>query len=176
MGPAATLKSCLKHPQSMPRGKRTIPRMMKVLSRPQPVFATVDAVEEAFYDALNRGDSSGMMSLWVDDEDAVCVHPSGDRFVGIQAIKSSWEAIFSQGVMTITPRSRKAYMSAVIVVHNLVEELTLNSSEGSSKVVSFIITNVYSRSPKGWRILMRQSVQTSEEQASLERARNETIH
>jgi ketosteroid isomerase-like protein len=148
---------------------------VKTATRPQPVFATVDAVEEAFYDALNRGDAVGLMSLWSEDEDCVCVHPTGDRFVGIDAIKASWDSILQNGGMSIAPRSRRSYMGAVIVVHNLVEELQIGTDHGI-QVVSFIVTNVYSRSPKGWRILMHQSVQTSEEQACLERARNETIH
>jgi ketosteroid isomerase-like protein len=143
--------------------------------RPQPVFTTVDAVEEAFYDALNRGDCKGMMSLWAEDDESVCVHPSGDRFVGIAAIKASWDALFQKGGMCIAPRSRCTYMGAVMVVHNLVEELQLNTDRGVEQV-SFIATNVYTRNPKGWRILMHQSVQTSEEQACLERARHETIH
>jgi ketosteroid isomerase-like protein len=139
------------------------------------MFATVDAVEEAFYDALNRGDSLGLMSLWSDDEDCVCVHPSGERYVGVDAIRASWDTLLANGGMLISPRSRRSYLGAVMVVHNLVEELQLCSASGT-QVLSFIVTNVYSRSPKGWRILMHQSVQTSEEQASVERARNETIH
>jgi ketosteroid isomerase-like protein len=148
---------------------------LKVAHRPQPVFSTVDAVEEAFYDALNRGDVVGMMSLWSDDDDCVCVHPSGDRYVGTDAIKASWDLLLAQGGIPISPRSRRSYMGAVLVVHNLVEELQMPPERGS-EIVSFIVTNVYSRSPKGWRILMHQSVQTSQEQACLERARNETIH
>ncbi len=148
---------------------------MKTAPRPAPVFATVDAVEEAFYDALNRGDAIGLMSLWADDEECVCVHPSGARHVGWDAIKASWDSLLANGGMTVAPRSRRTYMGAVLVVHNVIEEQRMPDGNGA-QMVSFVATNVYSRSPRGWRILMHHSMQTSEEQASLERARSETIH
>ena len=48
---------------------------------------SAEAVEEAFYDALRRGDFAAMMAVWADDEDVICVHPSGSRHVGIEAVR-----------------------------------------------------------------------------------------
>ena len=50
---------------------------------------SAEAVEEAFYDALRRGDFAAMMAVWADDEDVICVHPSGPRHVGIEAVRAS---------------------------------------------------------------------------------------
>ena len=41
------------------------------------VFATAEAAEEAFYDAMQRGDAQGMMALWADDDDVTCEFKAG---------------------------------------------------------------------------------------------------
>ncbi len=57
-------------------------------------FATPQEVEEAFYDAFERGDIESMMSVWSDDESVVCIHPVGPRLHGFEQIKESWQQIF----------------------------------------------------------------------------------
>ena len=43
------------------------------------IFPTAQDAENAFYEALERGDLEGMMAVWSEDEDIVCVHPHGPR-------------------------------------------------------------------------------------------------
>ena len=120
------------------------------------VFATAEAAEEAFYDAMQRGDVAGMMALWADEEDAVCVHPSGQRLVGLPAIRAAFEEIFAGGGVDVRPTEVRVYQGAVIAVHNLVEKV-LVAGKMSSQVVECVATNVYVKQAGGWRIVLHHS-------------------
>jgi ketosteroid isomerase-like protein len=50
------------------------------------VFATPEDVETAFYEAIARADLAALMSVWADDEEIVCIHPTGQRLTGTDAI------------------------------------------------------------------------------------------
>jgi hypothetical protein len=43
------------------------------------IFATPEDVETAFYEAIARADLGALMSVWADDEEIVCIHPTGQR-------------------------------------------------------------------------------------------------
>ena len=40
---------------------------------------TAQDAENAFYEALEHGDLEGMMAVWAEDEEIICVHPTGPR-------------------------------------------------------------------------------------------------
>jgi len=46
------------------------------------IFPTAQDAETAFYEALERCDLDGMMAVWAEDEDILCVHPTGGRLTG----------------------------------------------------------------------------------------------
>lgn len=120
------------------------------------VFATAEAAEEAFYDAMQRGDLAGMMELWADDDDAVCVHPSGTRLVGLRAIRASFEEIFAQGGVDVRPSRPNVQQGATVAVHNLIEKVVVSGRQGS-RVVECVTTNVYLKGAAGWRIVLHHS-------------------
>ena len=43
------------------------------------LHATPEAVEQAFYDALEAGDVDALMSVWSEDDEIICIHPGGQR-------------------------------------------------------------------------------------------------
>ena len=43
---------------------------------------TPDEIEAAFYEALQCADIEKLMACWSDEDDILCVHPSGPRVVG----------------------------------------------------------------------------------------------
>ena len=61
------------------------------------IFPTAQDAENAFYEALERGDLEGMMAVWAEDEEIVCVHPGGPRLSGQDQVRESWAQIFSGG-------------------------------------------------------------------------------
>ena len=43
------------------------------------IFPTAQDAENAFYEALESRDLDGMMAVWAEDEEILCVHPLGAR-------------------------------------------------------------------------------------------------
>lgn len=117
-------------------------------------FATADATEAAFYDALARADLDGLMALWADDDEIVCVHPGAPRLVGHMAIRASWEAIFVHGGVHIKPLQRHAVQSTLSATHNVVEEIASDTGQAERHVLA---TNVYLKTAAGWRIMLHHA-------------------
>jgi ketosteroid isomerase-like protein len=107
-------------------------------------------VEAAFYDALNRADLDALMLLWADDEDIVCIHPVGPRLHGHAAIQASWEAIFEHGGLQIRPSHLHATHNLMSSVHTVIEGATVAGGEPAH----LLATNVYIKTPQGWRIVL----------------------
>ena len=132
------------------------------MQRPTSIAtASVEAAEEAFYDAMQRGDLAAMMALWLDDEDAVCVHPNGARLVGIAAIRDGFTAMFAHGGVDVRPSDVRSQLGATLAVHNLVEKV-LVSGAGGTQIVECVATNVYAKTPAGWRIVLHHAAAVSQ--------------
>lgn len=114
-------------------------------------LGSADDIEAAFYDAIGRADIDAMMALWADDEEIVCIHPGGLRLIGHASIRHSWETIFKNGGVPIHPIQLHVIHNVMTVVHSVVEEIQLPSGEQSDFHV--IATNVYLKTPAGWRIV-----------------------
>ena len=81
----------------------------------KPRFATPAAVEEAFYDAMARGDLQGLMSLWAEDDEIVCVHPGGPRTTGVRAVRRAWASVLTEQ-LDIRARSIRRYETMTTAV------------------------------------------------------------
>ena len=99
------------------------------------IFATPQDCESAFYEALERSDLDGMMAVWSEDEDVLCVHPGGARITGLAAIRDVWRQMFAGGarlaVVVGQVVGTQAMMMAVHSVHEFVSDrksTRLNSS------------------------------------------------
>lgn len=126
-------------------------------------IATAEAAEEAFYDAMQRGDLAAMMALWADDEDVVCVHPNGARLVGLAAIRDAYAALFRHGGLDVRPSDVRIHQSAVIAAHNLVEKVVVTGPAGP-RIVECLATNVYAKTVAGWRIVLHHAAATGDGQ------------
>ena len=136
------------------------------------ILCTADAVEEAFYDAMQRGDLGAMMALWADDEDVLCVHPGSDRFVGLNAVRASWERIFLHGHVEIRRSDVRAHTGAVLAIHNLVEQTVALVPFGAGtgmQIVECIATNVYVKQAEGWRIMLHHAALRQSSSAGADR-------
>ncbi len=120
------------------------------------MFATPDEAENAFYDALRQADLTRLMQVWADDEEIVCIHPSGMRLTGYAAILSSWQHILASGPLMIYPIHPVAMTTLFSAVHVLIEQVTLTGPE-SGKAVNFHTSNVFHKSPTGWRMVLHHA-------------------
>ena len=123
------------------------------------IFPTAQDAENAFYEALERCDLEGMMAVWAEDEDIVCVHPAGARLSGQDEVRESWAKIFAGG-----PRARLrieqqvAISGMMLAVHSVFENFTIpGEPRAEAQPVPVIATNVYLRTAAGWRMIVHHA-------------------
>jgi uncharacterized protein (TIGR02246 family) len=109
--------------------------------------------------ALERCDLEGMMAVWAEDEEIVCVHPAGPRLTGQDQIRESWARMFSGG-----PRARVhitnqvAISGMMLAVHSVHENFTIEGQTRSdAQPVPIVATNVYLRTAAGWRMIVHHA-------------------
>jgi uncharacterized protein (TIGR02246 family) len=120
------------------------------------IFPTAQDAENAFYEALERCDLEGMMAVWAEDEEIVCVHPAGQRLSGQDQVRESWTRLFAAGPRARVSVSQQVAISAMMLaVHSVHENFTV---EGDSRPAAPILaTNVYLRTAAGWRMIVHHA-------------------
>lgn len=122
----------------------------------QSAFPTPQDAENAFYDALERADLDAMMAVWAEDEEIVCVHPTGPRLAGHEQVRESWRQIFSGGGgVRIHVTQLVATQAMMVAVHSLHENAP--APEGQRTGASVVATNVYLRTAAGWRMIVHHA-------------------
>ncbi|MEC5217479.1 ketosteroid isomerase-like protein [Actimicrobium sp. GrIS 1.19] len=124
------------------------------MSRKKHLADTPDDTEVAFYDALGRADLDALMALWADDEEIVCIHPGAPRLIGHAAIRASWQAIFEQGGVHIHPLQLHVMQNMMAATHSVLEQMRGADDRQDRHVLA---TNVYVKTPLGWRIAVHHA-------------------
>ncbi len=119
-------------------------------------LASAEDVEHAFYDAIARADLEGLMALWAEDDEIACIHPGAPRLQGHAAIRESWELIFERGPVHIRPRHLHVTHNMMCAVHSVVEEVK-RPDDPDWQEAHILATNVYLKTPQGWRIVLHHS-------------------
>ena len=120
------------------------------------IFPTAQDAENAFYEALERCDLDGMMAVWAEDEDIVCVHPGGPRLVGYEAVRAGWEQLFA-GETKLSFRLDEIVVIETVglALQSAVEHVTVGNDPKPRGAA--IATNVFLRTPSGWRIVVHHA-------------------
>jgi uncharacterized protein (TIGR02246 family) len=120
------------------------------------IFPTAQDAESAFYEALERGDLEGMMAVWAEDDDIICVHPTGPRLSGQDQVRESWARIFAGGAgPRVQITQQVAVTGMMIAVHSVHENFSI---EGDAKPQPPVVaTNVYLRTAAGWRMIVHHA-------------------
>jgi uncharacterized protein (TIGR02246 family) len=120
------------------------------------IFPTAQDTENAFYEALERGDLEAMMAVWAEDEEIICVHPTGPRLSGQDQVRESWAKIFSGGAgPRVHITQQVAVTGMMIAVHSVHENFTVEGDARSQ--VPIVATNVYLRTAAGWRMIVHHA-------------------
>jgi uncharacterized protein (TIGR02246 family) len=114
--------------------------------------ASADAIEQQFYEALQRGDIEQLMTVWSDDDDVSCVHPGGPRVIGPAAIRAAFDAIFANGVIDVHPEKVRRLYTHACAVHSVLERIRVMTNDGPQSAW-VVATNVYVKSAQGWRLV-----------------------
>lgn len=118
----------------------------------KPIFPTPQDAESAFYEALERADLDGMMAVWAEDEEVVCVHPGGPRLLGYTTVREAWRRIFAAGARLRVRISHPTVMQGPFTsLHTVIEHVSVRDDESVRAPV--VATNVYVRGAMGWRMV-----------------------
>lgn len=120
------------------------------------LFTSPDAVEQAFYEAMERGDLEAMMHCWADEDEVICIHPNGPRLIGNEAIRRGWQQIFDNGAVRLRVTARHAQVSMMMSIHNVVEIVRIKTGDGEGEIALFA-TNIYCKTPNGWRMVLHHA-------------------
>ena len=124
------------------------------MTNPDPaLFATPEDASRAFYNAFEQGDIAAMMRVWADDDEIFCIHPSGPRNIGPNAVRGAWEEIFSTPTtLRFQLEQQMFFVGASMAVQSVLEYLQIN--EEAKLRGPAIATNIYTRSVGGgWRMI-----------------------
>lgn len=117
-------------------------------------FATSDEAEQAFYEALERGDLDAMMAVWAEDEEVACIHPGGSRLNGLDEVRESWRRILGGGpALRFRINQRQIWRGALLAVHCVWENITV--AGGNTTLV--LATNAYLLTARGWRMVLHHA-------------------
>lgn len=123
------------------------------------IFPTSQDAENAFYEALEQADLEGMMAVWSEDEEIVCVHPGGPRLCGQDQVRESWAQIFAGGGRTRVHITQQVSISGMMLaVHSVFENFVLEGAPARDKRPPPVVaTNVYLRGASGWRMIVHHA-------------------
>ncbi|HVF65640.1 MAG TPA: nuclear transport factor 2 family protein [Casimicrobiaceae bacterium] len=119
--------------------------------RTPSIFTSPQDAALAFYQAFEAKDVDAMMAAWAEDEEIVCVHPGGARLVGYDAVRASWDRIFA-GEGRVSFRLGEVVMIETVglAMQSAIEDI--HAGERGAQA-SAIVTNLFLRTPSGWRIV-----------------------
>ena len=124
--------------------------------RTPTIFTSPGEAALAIYQAFEAKDVDGMMATWADDEDIVCVHPGGPRLVGYEAVRIGWEQLFA-GDTKLSFRLEEIVIIETVglALQSAIEHVTIGSEPKPRGAA--IATNVFLRTPSGWRLVMHHA-------------------
>ncbi|MDR3159393.1 MAG: nuclear transport factor 2 family protein [Zoogloeaceae bacterium] len=117
------------------------------------IYPTPEDAETAFYDAIAKRDLNALMNVWAEDDEIICVHPTGTQLLGFAAIQASWRGILGGVRMEIRRQRVARWHSMLISVHHLIERLYANKEVGNP----IQATHIYLRGQNGWRLTCRHA-------------------
>lgn len=107
---------------------------------------------DRFYRAVEELDLGAMDELWTHDGWVRCVHPGWDILVGWEAVRQSWEQIFSNTRwLRVTPTTIEALVIGTVGLVICSENITAKT-EGDVGVAVAQATNVFRMTSEGWRM------------------------
>ena len=116
------------------------------------IFPTAQDAQNAFYEALERSDLEGMMAVWSEDEDIVCVHPAGQRLAGQAQVREVWRQMFAGSPnMRVRITQQVVIAGVMLEVHSVHENITVAGEQRPRPPM--VATNVYLRTAAGWRMI-----------------------
>jgi ketosteroid isomerase-like protein len=118
----------------------------------------VEAVNDAFYDALRARDIEAMSRVWLPSPHVRCVHPRWELVVGWIDIRESWAELFaSLEHVDVQLEDVHVEVAGRVAWVNLLAYTTLHTEEGDIISASSIATNVFEIAEGEWKMVLHHS-------------------
>ena len=150
------------------------------------LHATPEAVETAFYEALEAGDVDALMDCWSGDDEIVCIHPGGPRLLGHHAIAASWREILGNGPITVRPTDPQVMQGSLVSVHSVLSRvMALVKTESAmpggratqqTMAVNVLVTHVFFKGSEGWRMVLHHASVTTQDADAMPSPAAGTLH
>jgi len=115
--------------------------------------ATLIAANQTFYTALSLADFDLMQRLWLESEDAVCVHPGWPALHGFRDILDSWRQIFeNQGPLHVWPTEVEVRLYGQTAEVNCLENIDMSKVRGAG-VMQTRAANIFRQAADAWKLL-----------------------
>lgn len=137
-------------------------------------YASPEDVEQAFYEALIKGDADLMMLLWAEDEETICIHPTGVRLQGVVPIRESWRSIFGNAKLRVEAEQLTHWQGSVMAIHHLTE--VLYAGDDPSPHGPLYVTHVYTLGAHGWRMVSRHASAADDGHQAMAESIPHTLH
>jgi len=113
----------------------------------------VVAANASFYRAFETLDIAEMDRVWAHGEHVQCVHPGWPLLSGWDAVRTSWETIFTNTAeMRFTVSDVHAVVGDEVAWVTCTENI-LSEVAGRVSVTAILATNLFERSAGGWRLV-----------------------
>ena len=107
----------------------------------------------SFYRAFETLDIAEMDRVWAHGEHVQCVHPGWPLLSGWDAVRTSWETIFTNTAeMRFTVSDVHAVVGGEVAWVTCTENI-LSEVAGRVSVTAILATNLFERSAGGWRLV-----------------------
>jgi ketosteroid isomerase-like protein len=118
-----------------------------------PEIEALKVANQLFYEAFGALDLPKMEGVWLDSNQALCVHPGWPPIVGWDPIRESWRRIFNN---TTLMHFNIQYVSALVQGDcgwvTCVEHIT-SVLQGKADNFGILSTNIFVQTPQGWRLV-----------------------
>lgn len=150
------------------------PDLLSPLALVPPKDDSPEKIEDAFYRAFNLRQTEALMQLWSDEEEIVCIHPTGICLTGMLAIQSAWENTFSTQTLRLEYERIHQWQCGDMAVHHGKEKVFLSPTADEQGML--YITHTFLRGKQGWRLLCRHACASNEELQNLVDAMPHVLH
>ncbi|MEW8256490.1 MAG: nuclear transport factor 2 family protein [Candidatus Thiodiazotropha taylori] len=121
-------------------------------------YQTPQDAEDAYYDAIDEGDLSAMMTVWEESDEILCLLPMMPAQRGRAAIETAWGALLNEDVKLDIEIKHLSWIETENVAIHLIEELVKADPETPPHPV--YATNIYRKGDQGWCLVMHQNSPT----------------
>lgn len=124
---------------------------------PEDEIAEIQETNARFYRAVETQDLEAMEALWLHADYVRCVHPGWCLLTGWDAVRQSWEAIFTDSrELRFTLSDVQVQVEGGLAWVTGTENI-LSQSQGNISVTAVLATNVFERRGTRWRMVLHHA-------------------